>query len=157
MTLRIVALVTMVLASGCASNPQSGSAKSTDTATPDRRPSRPDVGLVMGRTMCITFGLPGALAGKPGKPIPRRAVPEVEVHFKGDSGDYTVTSGADGTYSIELPPGQYRIGWLHSWEREREADPFESSEHLGPEVREITVEAGKIYELELPVISMFVD
>lgn len=63
MKITMLNLATMVLASGCAPDGH------FDTAKALMKPTCPDHGVVTGKTMHITFDIPGALAGKPGRPV----------------------------------------------------------------------------------------
>ena len=144
-------MVLLLLLSGCSHTRTQRSDSTTDSV-----PS--DLGLVKGRTVHVTYGLPGALSEEPGKPIPPEPIPGVIIYFKGDGRTYTITSGQDGTYQVELPPGNYRISWICPWEKDiaEGADLF-SDRHLRKELTEIEVEDGEVYERDLPVEVTFID
>lgn len=116
---------------------------------PGATPPAPATGVVKGITLRI-------MQGRPPLPPPS-PVGAIEVYFKSGENIFQTTSGEDGAYSIELPPGAYRIGWRAGHEQAKDADPFDHSRSrrpLGPETTEIRVEAGQTYERDLPVLVM---
>ncbi|WP_448577901.1 hypothetical protein [Thermosphaera sp.] len=156
MRIAVLTLATMMLASCGHMTPKSDDGTQKGTGRPTPTPTRSDHGLVTGKTLHITYRIPGILIGKPSKPIPPRAIASVDVYFQTGTNTFKATSGSDGVYSIELPPGDYRIGWILPWQKEhtKNLDPFRAAECLREEIK---VEAGKTYEIYLPVSIMFVD
>ena len=146
-------IVLTLLLSGCShTRPQIADDSATDVLL-----SAP--GLVKGRALYVIYGVPGVLSEEEeGESIPPEPIPGVAIHFKGYGRTYTVTSEQDGTYQIELPAGNYRIGWIAPWEKDapEEVDPFRSRP-LPKMLTEIEVDAGEEYEKDIPVESTFID
>ncbi len=116
---------------------------------PGTTPSATAQAVVKGKTMLIMQGR---------SPLPPPSpTGDVDVCFKCGESIFKTTSGADGTYSIELPAGSYQIGWVATNKDAKDVDPFDRSRSrrpLGKETTEIQVEAGKTYERDLPVLVM---
>src|SRR5437588_4236286 len=69
------------------------------------------------------------------------------------SGIWRVSSRVDGTYSLRLPPGAYRIKVAdpHSAKFEKGKDYGEFSRPRGDELENVIIEAGKDTHVDIPV------
>ncbi len=114
---------------------------------------RGERGVIKGRAVQITHGIPGQLAGQPERPMPAEGVGGTVLHFR-DRRTYTVTAAGDGSYSAELPPGVYRIGFILPGDA-RSTDPFDRP--LPKDQREAEIVAGQTVERDIPVLELFVD
>ena len=75
----------------------------------------PPTGTVNGECLHITHGLPGALAGRPGSPVPPRAAPGATVFFLSSNHFARVQANPDGRFTLELVPGLYEVAWQIPW------------------------------------------
>ncbi len=112
-------------------------------------PSRPDVGLVIGRTMLY---IPENFPGSHGRPILPKPVANVPILFENDTCVYTIMSDAYGFYVIELPAGTYKVDWISDVESgEISSERLNKQRSYRGWAKKITVENGKTYEGELLV------
>lgn len=106
--------------------------------------------MVSGRTVQVTIGVPGALMGKPGKPIPVHPVGGSLVRFSGEGKPLEVMSKKDGSYQVKLAPGKYKIYFKApgqiDWQPRNEAD-----------VKTIEIKSGDSLKLDIPVLTLAVD
>lgn len=118
-----------------------------------------DAARIIGKCIHVTHGLPGALSGRPGEPIPPRPVPGTQVFFLTKDFVVSVTARQDGTYEAVLPPGRYELAWqtpafgdeayafqehrVFTWRDER--------------IPAVELEAKQVLKKDIAVSQMFVD